>query len=444
MITAEQQTRWQERQLAALTPPHRGPDSGDLLERVRQRARASLPEQPVLNRKQEAWRYTSVDKLLAQTYAAPRHREELGEADIAGYDLPELDGYRLVFHNGQCLPKLARLDGLPQGAIAGSLRACLSTDGDLISRHLGQQAGLEGNLFTALNGSLIDNGLLLHIGAGVELDRPIQIVHISEGLGQAVVSQPRHLIVLEAGAKATLVEHFVGQDADGYFHNNLAEIVLGEHAALEHYRLQEEGDASYHLSSLYLQLQAASLYRGTALSFGGAWARTDYKVAFAGEAASCDLSGLYTVGDEQLNDIHLDVRHSLPRCTSRERFKGIAHGEGHAVFDGRVLVERDAQRSDARLKNDNLMLSRKAMIDTKPQLEIYADDVVCSHGTTVGQIEPDQLFYLRSRGIGPATALRMLCQGFAGEIVEEMDLEPLRGHAYARLSSILDNASPTE
>ena len=441
MITLEQQQDWLQQQLEAFSP---APSGIDWLDRFRDQARSALSRQPLMDRKSEAWRYTRVERLLGTVYASPRNGFEPGLEDLKAYDLPELDGYRLVFHNGNYLPQLSLLDGLPCGVELGSLHSHLATNSSLIAAQLGKDAVQSSNLFTTLNSYLIDNGLLLHIDSGVKLDRPIQVIHISDGNKQPVMIQPRHLLVLDSGAKATLVEHFVGNRGSGYFHNSLAEVIIGEDATLVHYRLQTEADDSHHLGSLYLQQKARSHYTGATLSFGGAWARTDYNTVFAGEHAECLLSGLCTVGDEQLGDFHLDVQHNIPNCISREHFKGIAHGQGRAVFDGRVLVDKQAQHSNAEMRNDNLMLNRKAEIDTKPQLEIYADDVKCSHGTTVGQIEPEQLFYLRSRGIGTEAAKRMLCQGFAGEIIDGIEPEALRDYAYGKLVSALANAISEE
>ncbi len=237
------------------------------------------------------------------------------------------------------------------------------------------------------------------------------------------------------------MERFICPDQSLYFQNNLTEIVLGAGAALSHYRMQDESRSAYHLGSINLSQQQASRYHGTSLTFGGRWSRTEYNACFRQEDAECVLNGLYTVGDRQLNDVHLDVRHSVPGCTSREQFKGVLYGKGRAVFDGRILVEKQAQRSDAVLTNDNLVLCRDAEVDTKPQLEIHADDVSCSHGTTVGQLDPQQMFYLRSRGIDVPTARNMLCLGFAGEILDTIDVPVLRDLAAKRLVDMLGDVA---
>jgi Fe-S cluster assembly protein SufD len=198
------------------------------------------------------------------------------------------------------------------------------------------------------------------------------------------------------------------------------------------------------LSSLYLSQQAQSHYQGTTLAFGSAWARTEYHTRFEQEGAACELNGLYTVGDGQLTDFHLDVQHSVPGCVSREQFKGVLYGKGRAVFDGRILVDKQAQHSDAQLTNDNLMLTRNAEVDTKPQLEIYADDVKCSHGTTIGQLDPQQVFYLRSRGIDETAARKILCLGFAGEVLDSIEVPALRDAVTRKLSDTLNAAVEVE
>lgn len=435
MIDQVEQGEWASAQAGLLRQPLGG---AGFVEQLRADARDTLASQPLLGRKSERWRYSRADRVMQQQYAAPADDAVLDAVRLPALDVPLLDdAWRLVLFNGQLQPALSELDGLPAGVTLGSLHSAL--DKADLAAWLGQVAPIGDNLFTALNTGWLAQGMLLHVPAGVKLERPIQLVHVTDGAGTALLSQPRHLVVLEDGAEATLIEHYVGEGE--YFLNHLSEIALGADAGLHHYRLQQEADAARHLSSLYLRQQSGSRYQGGTLSFGGNWARCDYNVNLEGEGADCDLFGLYLVGDGQLDDFHLDVRHLVPGCTSKERFKGIAWGKGRAVFDGRILVERQAQRTDAMLKNDNLMLSRDAEIDTKPQLEIYADDVKCGHGTTVGQIEPEQLFYLRSRGIPADAARGMLCEGFAGEVVERFAPEAVREQAYRRLSGGLAAAA---
>jgi Fe-S cluster assembly protein SufD len=254
------------------------------------------------------------------------------------------------------------------------------------------------------------------------------------------VAQPRHVIALGDGARGALIERYVSLGRSIYCTNSVLEISLGADAVLEHQRVQDESPNAFHITGLYLSQGRGSAYRGVNLGLGSAWARTDLVVRFAGENAECDLQGLYLAGDQQLMDYHLDVDHRVPGCTSREGFKGILYGKGRAVFDGRVHVAKDAQKTDAAMSNRNLLLSEGAEVDAKPQLEINADDVKCSHGTTVGQIEPEMLFYLRSRGISAAIARRMLCIGFAGEILDRVKPQALRDQVTDLVGERLERA----
>lgn len=440
MSSLAEQRHWFSNLAELPGPEHSGPEP-DWLQDTRARARQAITELPVPNRKLEAWRYTSIEGLLQQDFSLDTlPARSWTQEELEPWLGPAGDVHRLVFVNGQCIPRLANGLQLPAGVTLGSLRAALGTDPGLLSTWVNRTAAHEEHLFSALNTALIHDGLLLHVAADVQLDRPIEVVYLNLAQDRSLVIQPRSLVVLEPGARATLVERFAGADKAVYFHNQVSELVLQEGARLQHYRLQEESAAAWHLASLYLSQGARSHYQGTTLSFGGRWARTEYQTRFQHEGAHCELNGLYTVGKGQLSDFHLDVRHSVPGCTSRECFKGILYGKGRAVFDGRILVDKQAQRSDAQLRNDNLMLVRDAEVDTKPQLEIHADDVQCSHGTTVGQLDPQQIFYLRSRGIDADAAQRMLCLGFAGEIIDTIEVPALREHATERLAATIGAA----
>ncbi|MCB1752325.1 MAG: Fe-S cluster assembly protein SufD [Gammaproteobacteria bacterium] len=433
MISEAQQSDWFLHHLSqsAGIMPGRGVA---WLDALRSDARAAIARLTVLNRKQEAWRYTSVEPLLQQRFiTAGTDIGAFRNLDIRPWILPGMDAFRLVFVNGRYLPRLSAVDDLPEGVTVGSLRTALSTDPGRLATWFEQQQGRSDNLFTALNSALINDGALIHIGRHVVLRKPLEIVYLSLDQERSLLVQPRNLVILEAGAEATLVERFVGSEKTTGFNNHVTGIQLSGGASLDHYRLQDESDRTFHLSSISLSQLELSRYRCTHLSFGGAWARTDCETLLKQPGAKCELNGLYTVGDGQLNDFHLRVRHMTPGCTSRERFKGILHGKGRAVFDGHIIVDKDAQQSDAQLRNDNLMLTRGAEVDTKPQLEIYADNVKCSHGTTVGEIDPAQIFYLRSRGIARTKALSMLSLGFAADISNEIKPEPLRGYVERRL-----------
>ena len=445
MITLDRQHSWFEQQLAAGRAQSL-PQAPQWLQLAREDAIEAATQLPLHNRQHEAWRYTSIEGLLRASFTGDEQAHQQNQATIDDLLPPESDSHRVVLVNGQFNARLSTLADLPPGVRLESLRTALAADPDLLASWFGSIANHSESIFSALNTALINDGLFIHIDQDIELQQPIEVVYLNSGLNlsedKQLMMHPRNLVVLQPGAKATLVERFVGAAPSRYFHNNLTEISLQQNAALKHYRIQDESRNAWHLSSISIEQQSHSDYRGVTLAFGGAWARTEYHLDFNNEHASCALHGLYLVGDKQLTDFHLTVKHRAADCRSREQFKGILYGGGRAVFDGHILVDKDAQRSDAQLSNHNLMLTRDAEVDTKPTLEIYADDVKCSHGPTIGQLDPQQLFYMRSRGIDETTARSMLCQGFAQEIIDQIDLQPLREQATERLVASLERVQP--
>ncbi|MBK1694492.1 Fe-S cluster assembly protein SufD [Chromatium weissei] len=387
--------------------------------------------------KAEAWRYTSLKSLLEQNFTpAEDAANAIQSDDLNKILIPDLMSHRVVLINGRYVPELSALGDLPTGAQIGSLRAALASHSEMVRSQFNQYAF--NSLFTALNTAGLNDGVAVLLNRAVVLKNPIELIHISIGANQPQVAQPRHLIVLGDGARATLIERYLSLDAAIYCTNAVIEIALGRDAVFRHERLQMESENAFHLTGLSLKQNANSHYLGVNIGLGARWSRTELVTNFAGEHAECDLQGLYLAGDGQLMDYHLDVTHAVPNCTSRENFRGILCGKGRAVFDGRVLVAKNAQKSDAAMSNNNLMLSEGAEVDTKPQLEINADDVKCSHGTTVGQIEPEKLFYLRSRGISAPLARRMLCLGFAGEIIHMLHEEVLRDYVAEHVGQRLE------
>lgn len=413
----------------------------DWLDSTRLRAQADWAALPMPTSKQEGWRYTSLKGLQEQNFSlASGGAADTSEIDLNQVLIPGLDAYRVVLVNGRFAPELSSLQGLPSGARLGGMRAAIESDPDQLRDRINGVAAGQAGMFTALNTAALDDGFVVLIDRATILDRPIELIHLSVAHAEPRVAQPRNLFALDAGAQATLIERYVSLDEAAYCTNAVLEISLGRDAVLKHERLQLESPNAFHLSALYLQQDANSRYQGVNVGMGATWSRTELRSRFSGENAECDFQGLYLAGDRQLMDYHLDVEHSVPNCVSRETFKGILYGKGRAVFDGRVFVAKGAQKTDAAMSNRNLMLSENAEVDTKPQLEINADDVKCSHGTTVGQIEPEMLFYLRSRGISASLARRMLCLGFAGEIIEALSSEALREHVEEHVGRRLETA----
>ena len=396
------------------------------------RERLSLVELP--NRKQEGWRYTPLAPILDHQFSAASREEGLLEPeDIAPLRVTPADHVCVVLLNGFFMPELSTLP-TQAGLEVLDLEQAIQNSAAGIER-LGSLSGDCLHLFGAVNAALTGAGAYLRVTE--KLTQPVEILHINYSFDSEVVSNPRLLVQVEANASLTLLEQHVKFADSLNMHNGVTEIFLGESAQLLHSRLQNDSLRTRHLSSLYTQQAAASLYKSTTLALGSAWSRTEFHLDFAGGHAHCDLNGFYLAGEQQMQSMHLDVLHSVPDCSSRETFKGILYGQGKGVFDGNILVKKDAQKTDARLSNDNLLLSRDAEIDTKPRLEIYADDVQCSHGTTVGQIDPEMLFYLRARGIPKAEATGMICQGFAAELIAHCEYPALEAKALAILQERL-------
>lgn len=410
------------------------------LHKARVQATDALSRLPIPDRQQEAWRYTAIDGLL-QTDFTPAHAEfaALQAEDIDSWLLAATQSYRLVFANGRLVPTLRNFTDLPEGVVIGSLRQALSRDPHAMTIWFGQTANHSEDVFTALNTALCNDGLYLHVRPGVRVERPIEVLYLNLEVEAPQLIQPRTVVVLERGASVQLVERYMSTGESKYFYNGVSEILLEDTASLTHCRLQQESRQAYHRQQSFLAQGAHSQYDFTDLSVGGKWARHDLQVRFQAEQASCTTRGLYLVGDGQLQDHHLNVLHTKPGNNSDHHYKGILHGKGRGVFDGRILVGKEAQHTAARLVNNNLLLSREAEIDTKPQLEIYADAVTCSHGTTVSQLDPEQLFYLRSRGIAMPLATQLLCEGFIAEILAKLTLPSVQEYATRIIQKLLKN-----
>ncbi len=406
---------------------------------LRSDAAKSFQRSGLPSKKQEAWRYTSLDFLQRHEFVPLSESRDWSDElkRIEPITAPH-QGIRLVLVNGRVDAQLST-GAADAGLQIGSLATALASGDESLKEHLGRIADTGNDAFAAMNLSLMADGSYLKVPKGAVIDTPIEIVHVAVG-NQPQMVHPRHLVVVEDDARVTLSEHYISVGNGPHFTNVLSELSIGRDARVHHERLQEEGKGAHHLSALHVRQDARSAYHMVSVSLGAAWSRTALTLTFSGEEASAELDGLYLAGDGQLSDMRVDVRHKVPKCTSRETFKGILDGRGRAVFDGRIEVARDAQETDASLSNDNLMLSRKAEVDTKPLLEIYADNVRCSHGTTVGQLDDRMMFYLQSRGIDKGVARQMLCMGFAQGTLANMSSTALHQRTSAALEKRLMDA----
>lgn len=401
---------------------------------LRAKAKAQFERHGLPGKKQEDWKYTSLWQLGQEQFVY-----EAGENTLDAETIDRLAlvsrAYRLVIVDGVFQPQLSRLEGLPEGV---TLQAVSLLDQD-IAAQINQQIDLEKPGFNALNTMLFSEGLYLHLARDTELSQPIELVVVNSGNTANLAVHLRHLVRLEAGAKATLFEHYVSANAAATGLNDIVtEVALAQDARLEHYKLQHESLASYHVATMSAYQAAGSRWHNANISLGGTLARNDVHSHLEGEAAHVTLSGLYLVAGEQHVDNHTRIDHSVANTSSDEVYKGVLDEKSHAVFNGKVFVHQDAQKTDANQSNHNLLLSRGCEIDTKPEMEIYADDVKCGHGSTVGQIDMDQLFFLRARGLDEVSARSLLTFAFAVDVLERLPSDEIK----QALSSVIEQRLP--
>jgi Fe-S cluster assembly protein SufD len=383
----------------------------------------------------ENWKYTSLGALAQVAFEVPAPAGASEEPLVRAWETP--GSLQLVFVDGRYRPELSSPPRTSDGVVVGSLGAALAERPELVGRELARHADFRADALTALNTAFIEDGAFIHLPAGAAVEAPIHLLFLSTAEGRASLSQPRNLIVAGARSRATVIETYAGRPDAVYLTNAVTEISLGQGAQVEHYKLQQESGNAFHIALLQVTQGRDSRFSSHSLALGGALARNEVRTLFASQGGECALNGLYMSSGRQHLDNRTLIDHKSPRCTSRELYKGVADGESHAVFGGRVLVREDAQKTDARQINRNLLLSEGAEIDTRPQLEIFADDVKCAHGAAVGELDEDALFYLRSRGVDLPAARSLLTWAFASEMVELIPSKPLRSRVRQLVTSRL-------
>ncbi len=399
----------------------------------REAALAKWLESPWPTRKTEAWKYTSLDALAQGNYL--RFSEPATTAISSSlYEIDGLTGNRLVFVNGHLAKERCSGVDLAAGQESDTNDATIVRFSDatadqraLIDQHLGSIANLESSPFTALNAGWMEDGVLFHVPKQVNATQPLHIVHITTAAAQPFSVRQRLLVVLEPGSAATVIEHFVStEEQQSSFVNGVTELQIGAGAQLSHYRLHLEEEHTIHIGGVYAQLQRDARLESFLLGLGSQLKRIDLRVQHQGPGSHCQLNGVYLPKGQQHIDIHSTIEHEAPHGTTDEVFRGIIDDHATAVFNGRIHIHPHAQKTVAQLSNKNLLLTNTAAINTKPELEIYADDVRCAHGATVSQIEEQALYYMESRGIDRQEAEVMLSFGFINELLNQLRLEPVR------------------
>ncbi len=408
---------------------------------LRERAFARFQEVGFPTSSDESWKHTNIAPIARIAWEpVPFDPDAARPLPVSGRSL-EAAGVQLGFANGRwsralsSAPAPARAPSSIPGVDVLPLADVLRDHPDWLEPHFGRHAASEKNPFTAWNTALAEDGAFVRVSRGAALAGPIHLLFLSEGTGPPTVAHPRNLIVLESGAQATVVETYVGEGRT--LTNAVTEISVGDGASLDHAKVQRESPDAFHVQTIAVTSQRSSQFTSSSAAFGGSIARTDIGVLFAGEGGDCTLNGLFVGEGSSLLDTHTTVDHATPHCTSRQVYKGILDGRSRGVFHGTVLVRKDAQKTDAIQSNKNLLLSRDALVHSTPALEIFADDVKCKHGSTIGQLDAAALFYLRSRGIGEHEARALLTWAFASDVVARFKPQIVREEVERALSTRL-------
>ncbi len=409
--------------LAALDERPRG--GSRWLQDLRDHAASRFVELGFPSVRDEDWRFTNISPIASTEFRlAPPSKLDAAVLDTFLYaDAP----FRLVVLNGRVVPELSRTTGLPTGLKFGSLATAATEQADIVGRYLGQLADPNARTFAALNTAFTHDGAYVYVPDGLVFEQPLQILFVSTSdAAVASMSHPRTLIVAGDRSQLQIVETYVSAPGQKHFTNAVTEIVAGEGAVIDHYKVEEESVDAFHVASMHINAGRSSNVSTHAFTLGGRIVRNDIIAVLDGEGAECTLNGLYLADGERLVDTHTTIDHAKAHCPSHEIYKGILGGRARAVFNGKIIVRIDAQKTDAKQTNRALLLSDNASINTKPQLEIFADDVKCTHGAAIGQLDDDAIFYLRARGLTYLEARDMLIHAFAGEILERVKIEPLR------------------
>ena len=392
----------------------------------------------------EDWRFTNVSGIAKTSF------EVAGDVTLKPHDLEQFGvagiGCRLVFVNGKFSREHSAIGQLPAGVSVNSLAEEIGANSSSVESHLGRYLDIGRDAFSALNTAFAEDGAYMHIRRGVVLTDPIYLLFISTASDKPSMSHPRNLIVIESEAQATVVEDYVSIGDTVAFSNAATELVAGENAVVSHYMLEREHRQAFNISTLRIQQGRSANVSSHSILLGGGLVRNNVHPVLAGEGGECLINGLFIGNGRQHLDNYMLVEHASPHCASRQFYNGILDDHAHGVFHGRIIVHKEAQKTDAKQTNRNLLLSDDARIDTKPQLEIYADDVKCTHGATIGQMDENALFYLRSRGIDEISARKLLLLAFANECLDRMAPSLARDHVdkliHTHLLQIANSVKP--
>jgi Fe-S cluster assembly protein SufD len=391
------------------------------LARLRRAALDRVAQRGLPGPRDEDWKYTSVAAIAKRPFAVPKQAASV-DVDIGAFALAGMASHRMVFVDGRYAPALSQIGSLPAGVTLQSLAQTLERAPDALEPFLGEDRYQ--TVFAALNAAFMADGVYLHLPRGTLVAEPIHALFVCTAADAAI--HPRNVVVAGEGAQATLIEHYVGLDGAAALTNAVTQLFVAADASFAHYKLQQEPARALHVGGIHAAQSRASRLESHSIALGAALARNDITTSFDAEGCEAVLNGLFLVSGRQHVDHHTRIDHAKPRGTSREYYKGIVDGAARGVFNGKVIVHPGAQKTNAQLSSHNLLLSKSAEVDAKPELSIDADDVKCTHGATVGQLDDNAMFYLRSRGVDEAMARALLTYAFAHDVIERVRVAPLR------------------
>jgi Fe-S cluster assembly protein SufD len=388
----------------------------------------------------EEWKYTNVAPIANQKFKLAAEAVQLNKKVLSPFTFGGVPQNLLVFVNGRFVKEWSHVETRAKGLVIGSLASVLEHDGEAVQKYLAKYANFENEPFTALNTAFTHDGAFVRVPAGTVMSEPIHLLNLSAESPSPWLTHPRNLIIIGAASQVQIVESYQALSEHVYFNNVVSEIVVEADAHVEHVRIQNESKEAYHIATREVHQSRGSKYSSISFDLGGALVRNNFNLRLNALDCEGNLWGFYMASGSQQVDNHTLIDHAMPHCQSNEHYKGILADKAHGVFNGKVMVRPDAQKTNAYQKNQCLLLSDEAVINSKPQLEIFADDVKCSHGASIGQLDDEALFYLRSRGIGEAEANSLLHHAFAGDVLNHVTIEPVRAQLDEMINAAFEKA----
>lgn len=396
--------------------------------KVRKEAINKFAELTFPTQKDEEWKYTNISPLIKHNFSPAPAKIKVSSKLISKFLFDKMEHSLLVFVNGNFSPELSKLIDIPKGVEIGSLAEALKNDNPIVKKHFGKYVDNQNYFFTTLSTAFTKDGAFIYVHDGKVVEDPIHIIFLTTSGSEKIITQPRNLFVAGKNSQVTIIEHYVSDEESVYFTNSVTEIIADENAIVDHIKLQEESKNAFHIARMEVDQERSSNFSSHLISYGAEISRNDFNARFNDEGSECMLNGLFIIDGGQLFDAHTMIDHAKPHCNSHEHYKGILQDKARGVFNGKVMVRRDAQKTNAFQENNTILLSDDAVMNTKPQLEIFADDVKCSHGATIGKLNDEAKFYLKSRGIGEESATAMLIHAFASDVITSIKIPALRDY----------------